>query len=90
MSNLATGKIMSAREWGMLIALSVLWGGSFFFVGIAVKALPPFTIVALRVTLAAAALVLSSVFLAYRCRAAVTYGWPFSAWDCSTTSFPSR
>jgi len=49
-------KVMGAREWGMLIMLSLLWGGSFFFIGIAVKALPPFTIVALRVSLAAAAL----------------------------------
>ncbi|WP_058323711.1 DMT family transporter [Sinorhizobium sp. GL28] len=47
---------MGAREWGMLIMLSLLWGGSFFFIGIAVKALPPFTIVALRVSLAAVAL----------------------------------
>ncbi|NVD37514.1 DMT family transporter [Ensifer sp. HO-A22] len=49
---------MGAREWGMLITLSLLWGGSFFFVGVAVTALPPFTIVALRVLLAAAALLL--------------------------------
>ncbi|MGN7731465.1 MULTISPECIES: DMT family transporter [unclassified Ensifer] len=47
---------MGAQEWGMLIMLSLLWGGSFFFIGIAVKALPPFTIVALRVSLAAVAL----------------------------------
>lgn len=49
-------KVMGAQEWGMLIMLSLLWGGSFFFIGIAVKALPPFTIVALRVSLAAVAL----------------------------------
>ncbi|HEV7318028.1 MAG TPA: DMT family transporter [Ensifer sp.] len=51
-------KVMGAREWGMLITLSILWGGSFFFIGIAVKALPPITIVALRVSLAAIALLL--------------------------------
>lgn len=44
---------MGAREWAMLIALSVLWGGSFFFVEIANDALPPLTIVTLRVGLAA-------------------------------------
>jgi drug/metabolite transporter (DMT)-like permease len=49
---------MNARAWALLIALSVLWGGSFFFVGIAVKELPPLTIVALRVGGAAAALAL--------------------------------
>jgi drug/metabolite transporter (DMT)-like permease len=45
-------KTMSLFEWLLLITLSILWGGSFFFVGVAVKVLPPLTIVALRVTLA--------------------------------------
>jgi hypothetical protein len=36
---------MGAHEWAMLIALSVLWGGSFFFNGVAVKELPSLTIV---------------------------------------------
>jgi drug/metabolite transporter (DMT)-like permease len=53
---------MGAREWTMLIALSVLWGGSFFFVGVAVRALPPMTVVALRV--AGAALILAVVLRA--------------------------
>jgi drug/metabolite transporter (DMT)-like permease len=47
---------MTPFEWGLLLLLSVLWGGSFFFVGVAVKELPPFTIVALRVSIAAALL----------------------------------
>lgn len=47
---------MNLREWIILIALSVLWGGSFFFVGVAVTELPPLTLVALRVGIAAAAL----------------------------------
>lgn len=49
-------RAMTAAEWAMLLALSVLWGGSFFFTGIAVKELPPLTIVVLRVGLAAAML----------------------------------
>lgn len=44
---------MGLFEWILLIILSLLWGGSFFFVGVAVKALPPLTIVSLRVFLAA-------------------------------------
>ncbi|MBT4043969.1 MAG: DMT family transporter [Rhodospirillaceae bacterium] len=44
---------MSPFEWGMLLALSVLWGGSFFFNGIAVRELPTFTVVVARVVLAA-------------------------------------
>jgi drug/metabolite transporter (DMT)-like permease len=55
----ATNRPMSALEWGLLLTLSVLWGGSFFFVGVAVRELPPLTIVVLRVTLAALALAIS-------------------------------
>jgi drug/metabolite transporter (DMT)-like permease len=43
---------MSSHEWVLLIALSVLWGGSFFFNGVAVKELPTLTIVVGRVVLA--------------------------------------
>ena len=44
---------MGTKDWAMLLLLSLLWGGSFFFIGIAVTELPPFTIVTLRVGLAA-------------------------------------
>ena len=44
---------MSAKDWTMLLLLSCLWGGSFFFIGVAVTELPPLTIVTLRVGLAA-------------------------------------
>ncbi|MGE7956189.1 DMT family transporter [Pseudomonas sp. NPDC089530] len=53
---MTTQKVMGAAEWSQLVVLSILWGGSFFFVGIAVKELPPLTIVMLRVCLAALAL----------------------------------
>ena len=51
--NATINSSMGAREWLMLIILSILWGGSFFFVGIAVSELPPLTIVTFRVALAA-------------------------------------
>ena len=38
---------------GMVITLSLLWGGSFFFTGVAVKELPTFTVVVARFGLAA-------------------------------------
>jgi drug/metabolite transporter (DMT)-like permease len=44
---------MNGNEWLALGFLSVLWGGSFFFAAVQVKALPPFTIVFLRLGLAA-------------------------------------
>ncbi|MGE8411433.1 MAG: DMT family transporter [Pseudomonas sp.] len=53
---MAKQNVMGASQWGQLLALSVLWGGSFFFIGIAVKELPPLTIVLLRLCLAAVAL----------------------------------
>lgn len=54
-----TGKSMSLLEWTMLIALSVLWGGSFFFNGVAVQELPTFTVVVCRVAIAAVVLLLT-------------------------------
>ena len=57
---------MSAPEWAMLLALSILWGGSFFFTGIALQALPPFTLVVLRVGLAALVLNLTLPFMGAR------------------------
>jgi len=53
-------RAMTLFEWSLLIALSLMWGGSFFFVAVIVKALPPPTIVALRVSIAAALLWISA------------------------------
>jgi drug/metabolite transporter (DMT)-like permease len=49
----AVNRPMSLAEWAMLLTLSVLWGGSFFFNEVAVAALPVFTVVVGRVALAA-------------------------------------
>jgi len=48
---------MKPAEWGMLILLSIIWGGSFFFTEIALRDFQPFTVVFLRVTLAALILI---------------------------------
>jgi drug/metabolite transporter (DMT)-like permease len=47
---------IDARDWSLLAVLSILWGGSFFFNGAALRELPPFTLVLLRVALGAAIL----------------------------------
>jgi len=44
---------MDRSEWGLLILLSVLWGGAYFFAGVAVQELPPFIVVLARILLAA-------------------------------------
>jgi drug/metabolite transporter (DMT)-like permease len=66
---------MTPLEWTLLLTLSLLWGGSFFFVGVAVKELPPLTIVVLRVGLAALALQAVSRLLRL-CVPATREAWP--------------
>ena len=51
------GPSMSARDWLLLVALSVLWGGSFFFSEVALAELGPLTVVLGRVGFAALALI---------------------------------
>ena len=47
---------MGPREWALLIILSILWGGSFFFAEVALEALPPLSVVFARVAIGALAL----------------------------------
>ena len=47
---------MNARNWGLLLFLSLLWGSSFFFYKVLVAVLPPVTVVLGRVGFAAIAL----------------------------------
>lgn len=60
------GPVMGGAEWAMLLVLAVLWGGSFFFNGVAVRELPSFTLVWLRVAVAAMALLLALRLLGQR------------------------
>ena len=48
-----SGKAVGPLEWFLLLILSVLWGGSFFFSKVALGELRPFTIVLGRVVVAA-------------------------------------
>ncbi|MFN4142038.1 EamA family transporter [Aestuariivirga sp.] len=43
-------------DWGLLLLLSIIWGGSYLFVAIAIRDLSPLVIVMARVVIAAAAL----------------------------------
>lgn len=47
---------MNAGDWSLLLLLSVLWGGSFFFSKVALAELPPLSVALARVALAAAVL----------------------------------
>jgi drug/metabolite transporter (DMT)-like permease len=66
---------MSPLDWGLLAALSVLWGGAFCLGQIALADLPPFTIILCRVALAAMVLIALTVAIGQpiRCPART---WP--------------
>ncbi|SDH09193.1 DMT family transporter [Roseospirillum parvum] len=49
----AIDRHMTPAQWALLFGLSLLWGGSFFFNEVAVRELPPFSVVVGRVLLAA-------------------------------------
>ncbi len=57
---------MRAIDWILLVILSVLWGATFFFVGVALPEVPPFTLVLARVAIAAAVLIPLVVALGYQ------------------------
>src|SRR5215213_2148688 len=54
---------MNRNDWLILGVLALIWGGAFFFIGVAVRHVPPLTYVWLRLTIAAAAMWL---FLTYK------------------------
>lgn len=66
--------VMNGRDWAILVALALIWGGAFFFIGVAVHEVAPLTYVWVRLTLAAAAMWL---FLWWRGQSA---GLPRSVW----------
>ena len=47
---------MNKSDWLVLLFLAVIWGGAFFFIGVAVRHVPPLTYVWLRLTIGAAGL----------------------------------
>src|SRR4051812_7920516 len=47
---------MNRSDWLILATLAVIWGGAFFFIGVAVKHVAPLTYVWLRLTIAATAM----------------------------------
>ena len=65
---------MNRSDWLILGTLAVIWGGAFFFIGVAVKHVHPLTYVWLRLTIAAAAM---WVFLRFKGQ---KLGLPASAW----------
>lgn len=48
--------VMNRSDWLVLLVLALIWGGAFFFIGVAVRHVAPLTYVWLRLTIAAAGL----------------------------------
>jgi drug/metabolite transporter (DMT)-like permease len=48
--------VMNRAEWGILLALALIWGAAFFFIKVAVTHVEPLTYVWLRLSIAAAGL----------------------------------
>src|SRR5260370_29814434 len=66
--------VMNRHDWLILGSLALIWGGAFFFIGVAVRHVPPLTYVWLRLTIAAAAMWLFLRFKGQR------LGLPKGAW----------
>jgi drug/metabolite transporter (DMT)-like permease len=57
---------MNRNDWMILGVLALTWGGAFFFIGVAVRHVPPLTYVWLRLTIAAAGMWLYLTFKGQR------------------------
>jgi drug/metabolite transporter (DMT)-like permease len=73
----APAQYMSPSQWALLLLLALLWGGSFLFIGIAVKELPALTISLARVGIAAAILVPAVYVMGFRLPGSIKAWLPF-------------
>lgn len=92
---------MTLRDLALLALLSLLWGGSFFFAAVAVREVPPLTVVLCRVGIAAAALLLvlrargatvpigGTVVVTFLVMGLLNNFVPFSLFFWAQTSIPS-
>src|SRR6476659_9933446 len=72
---------MNRGDWLILGILALIWGGAFFFIGVAVRHVQPLTYVWLRLTIAAAGM---WAFLAYKGGAV---GLPRKTWGALVAHF---
>ena len=77
MATTARATNIDSKDWALLLLLSVLWGAAFFFAGVAVTELPPFTVVLSRVAIAACLLVPLHWLLQGRLPRGWARWWPF-------------
>jgi len=68
---------MRTADWLLLVLLSILWGGTFLFIAVAVQAVPPLTLVLARVAIAALVLLALIPLLGTRLPTSLRAWWPF-------------
>jgi len=79
---------MDSLDWGLLILLSVLWGGAYFFAGVAVRELPPLTVVLARVFLAAVTLLPLLWYFGYKLPSTLSGWYPFIGMGLLNNAIP--
>ena len=57
---------MSTADWGIIMLLSLLWGGAFFMIELGLRGFPPNTLVFLRMALAVPPMLLALQFMGHR------------------------
>lgn len=57
---------MSTADWGIIILLSLLWGGAFFMIELGLRGFPPNTLVFLRMALAVPPMLLALKIMGHR------------------------
>jgi drug/metabolite transporter (DMT)-like permease len=61
-----TNPKMSTADWGIILLLSLLWGGAFFMIELGLRGFPPNTLVFLRMALAVPPMLLILKFIGHR------------------------
>lgn len=79
---------MSATDWLLLVSLSLLWGGSFFFGKIAVLELPPLTVAFGRVAIAAVILLILARATGVALPASLSAWCPFAVMGLLNNAIP--
>ena len=88
MTTQTINRTMGPFEWFLLLSLSVLWGGSFFFGEVALQEFQPFTVVLGRVGIAALALLILVRALGLRMPASISMWGAFFAMGAINNLIP--
>jgi drug/metabolite transporter (DMT)-like permease len=79
---------MGTAEWAMLILLSIIWGGSFFFNAVALQELPPLLVVWCRVLIGGLGLVVLLSCSSIKVRPYLSHWKEFLAMGILNTAIP--